>query len=157
MADLLQPKEFRVKDQAGTERVYTLSKFPAIQGREIVAKYPLSAMPKLGDYEVNEETMLKLMAFVTVDAGGQPLRLSTRALIDNHVPDWETLARIEIAMMEYNVSFFGNGQGSGFLDAIVKKAQALITSTLMDLSAQSSQKKPRRSTNSEPSTPSKMP
>ena len=138
---LLEPKEITVETQKGENRAYILSKFPAVQGREIIAKYPLSAMPKLGDYAVNEETMLKLMAFVAVPRdGGEPLPLSTRALVDNHVPDWETLARIEFAMMEYNVSFFGNGKGSTSLEAITKKAQAFLSQTLMDLSGQSSRK-----------------
>jgi len=138
---MIEPKEVTIETQGGESRTYVLSKFPAIQGREIIAKYPLSAMPKLGDYAVNEETMLKLMAFVAVPQDGrEPLKLTTRALVDNHVPDWETLARIEFSMMEYNVSFFGNGKGSTFLEAITQKAQALITKTLTDLSAQYSQK-----------------
>lgn len=145
---MLQPKEVTIETQAGETRVYVLSKFPAVQGREIIAKYPISAMPKLGDYAVNEETMLKLMSFVAVPREtGEPLRLTTRALVDNHVPDWETLARIEMAMMEYNCSFFGNGQGSTFFEAIARKAQALITKTLMDLSEQSSRRDKQRSTN----------
>lgn len=144
---MIEPKEITIETQRGESRVYVLSKFPAVQGREIIAKYPLSAMPKLGDYAVNEETMLKLMAFVAVPrTEGEPLLLSTRALVDNHVPDWETLARIEMAMMEYNVSFFGNGKGSTFLEAITAKAQAFLSKTLMDLSAQSSPKGKRRST-----------
>ena len=142
---MLEPKEVTIETQKGEKRVYVLSKFPAVQGREIIAKYPLSAMPKLGDYAVNEETMLKLMAFVGVPrAEGGPLLLSTRGLVDNHVPDWETLARIEVAMMEYNVSFFGNGKGSTFLEAITKKAQAFLSQTLMDLSGQSSPKGKQR-------------
>lgn len=137
---LLQPKEFKVKTPDGIEKTYVLSKFPAIQGREIIAKYPLSAMPKLGDYAVNEETMLKLMAFVGVTIGDNTLPLTTRTLVDNHVPDWETLARIEMAMMEYNCSFFANGRSLDFLTAIAQKAQALLSKTLMDLSAQSSRR-----------------
>lgn len=138
---MIEPKEVTIETQGGESRTFVLSKFPAIQGREIIAKYPLSAMPKLGDYAVNEETMLKLMAFVAVPQDGrEPLKLTTRALIDNHVPDWETLARIEVSMMEYNVSFFGNGKGSTFLEAITLKAQQFLSKTLTDLSAQYSQK-----------------
>lgn len=145
---MIDPKEITIESPNGTARVFVLSKFPAIQGREIIAKYPISAMPKLGDYAVNEETMLKLMSFVGVPRDtGEPLRLTTRALIDNHCGDWETLARVEMAMMEYNCSFFGNGKGSTFLEAITRKAQQLLTKTLTDLSAQSSPKEKRRSTN----------
>lgn len=139
---MIEPKEFEVNG-----KTFILSKFPAVQGREIVAKYPLSAMPKLGDYAVNEETMLKLMSFVGVPReSGEPLALTTRGLVDNHCKDWETLAKIEMAMMEYNCSFFGNGKGSTFLEAIAAKAQAFLSRTLMDLSAQSSPKAKRRST-----------
>lgn len=138
---MIQPKEITIETQGGESRTFILSKFPAIQGREIIAKYPLSAMPKLGDYAVNEETMLKLMAFVAVPQDGNPpLLLTTRALVNNHCPDWETLARVEVAMMEYNVSFFGNGKGSTFLEAITLKAQQFLSKTLMDLSGQFSQK-----------------
>jgi hypothetical protein len=139
---MLQPKEVTIKTQAGDERVYVLSKFPAVAGREIIAKYPMSAMPKLGDYKVNEETMLKLMAFVGVNIEGRqgPLMLSTRALVENHVPDWETLARIEVAMIEYNCSFFGNGKASSFFGLIEAKARQLLSQTLTDSLAQLSKK-----------------
>lgn len=144
---MIHPKEVTIETPGGESRTYVLSKFPAVQGREIVAKYPLSAVPKLGDYAVNEETMLKLMAFVGVSRPeGAPLMLTTRALVDNHVPDWETLARLEMAMLEYNVSFFGSGQASTFFEGIARKAQALLTQTLMDLSARSSQADKPRST-----------
>lgn len=131
---MIEPKEVEISGKR-----FVLSKFPAVQGREIVAKYPLSAMPKLGDYAVNEEVMLKLMSYVGVPRDtGEALRLTTTALVNNHCGDWETLARVEIAMMEYNVSFFGNGNASTFLEGIVQKAQALLSKTLMDLKAQSS-------------------
>lgn len=134
-------------------KVFILHKFPAVAGREIVAKYPLSGMPKLGDYKVNEETMLKLMAFVAVPIeGAAPQFLTTRQLVDNHLPSWETLAKVEWAMMEYNCSFFGNGRASTFFDGIAQKLPSMITSILTDLSQQLSAKSKQRSTNSEPST-----
>lgn len=136
---MIEPKELPLNG-----KTYLISKFPAIQGREIVAKYPLSAMPKLGDYAVNEETMLKLMAFVAVQTDNGPLMLTTKGLVNNHVPDWETLAKIEMAMLEYNCSFFGNGGASTLFEGFAKKLQASISQMLMDLSAQSSkQSKPR--------------
>lgn len=125
---------------------FILSKFPAVAGREIIAKYPISAIPKLGDYKVNEETMLKLMSFVAVsmEPGPRELCLSTTALIDNHVGSWETLAKIEMAMLEYNCSFFQNGRISTFLDDIAQKLPQWITRMLTDLLPPSSQiTKPR--------------
>ncbi len=136
---MIKPKEIVIETPEDGPRTYILSKWPAVQGREIIAKYPISAMPKLGDYDINAETMQKLMAFVGVPrATDEPLMLTTMALINNHVPDTETLLKIEVAMFEYNVSFFGNGKGSTFLEAITQKAQAFLSKTLTDLSQQSS-------------------
>lgn len=124
---MIEPKELEIDG-----KVFILSKFPAITGREIIAKYPVANMPKLGDYGVSEETMLKLMAFVAVKTDGEPIKLVTRALIDNHVPSWETLAKIEWSMMEYNCSFFQNGKVSTFLEGIAEKLPQLISKTLTD-------------------------
>lgn len=145
---MLQPKEAQIETQDGESKTFILSKFPAIEGREIVMNYPVSAMPRIGDYGVNQETMLKLMSYVAVPMpNGEPLRLTTKALVNNHVPDWETLARLEAAMMEYNCSFFQNGKISNFFAGIEAKAQALITSMLTDLSRQSSAPEKPQSTN----------
>lgn len=141
--NLIQPKEFRVVDQDGVERTYILSKFPAVEGREIIAKYPLSSLPKLGEYQINEEVMLKLMGHVAVDNAGTMLRLSTRALVNNHVPDFETLAKIEMAMLEYNVSFLRDGRISEYLQGFARKLQESTFQTLTDLLARlSPQEKP---------------
>lgn len=134
---MLEPKELPVKGQDGKERVYIISKFPAIAGREIVAKYPVSNIPKVGEYTQSEEVMLKLMAFVAIKLeDGREQLLTTRALVDNHVPDWEVLARLEWAMLEYNTSFFGDGLNSGFFESISQKAVAKISKTLTPLLAQ---------------------
>jgi hypothetical protein len=131
MSDLLEPVEREIELPEGGAKTFILSKFPAVAGREIITQYPTSAAPKIGSYSLNEELMLKLMSYVAVPMpDGKPLRLTTRALVDNHVPDFETLMRLEWAMMEYNCSFFRNGKMSGFLEALTEKAQALISSTL---------------------------
>lgn len=119
---------------------YILSKFPATVGREILTQYPTTAMPKVGDYKMNEELMLKLMSYVAVSTERGPLQLTTRALVDNHVPDAATLMKLEWAMMEKNFSFFANGKGSEFLAGLGEKVQALIIKTLTDFSQSSKAK-----------------
>lgn len=134
---MLEPKEITLTTQAGAEKTFILSKFPAVQGREIIAKYPLSNAPKLGDYAVSEETMMKLMAYVGVPvAAGNTLMLTTQALINNHAGDWLTLMKLEFHMLEYNCGFFGQGKNFGFLDNIGPKLRAWISPTLTDLLAQ---------------------
>ena len=138
---MIKPKQVTIETMDGEVREYTISRIPATHAREIVSQYPISAVPKIGDYKVNEAMMLKMLSYVTVTtAEGAELALTNRTLIDNHVPDWETLAKIEMAMVEYNTSFFSSGKSSSFFEGIGAKAQALITKTLTDLLAQSSQK-----------------
>lgn len=142
---LLNPVERTFTTREGVEKVYILSHFPAIQGREIIAQYPISAAPKIGDYATNEAIMRKLMAFVAVPTDQGPLQLSTDALINNHVPDPMTLARIEAAMLEYNLGFSIAEGLSTLSNAFGTTLQAWISKTLMGLSAQSSQPGGRRS------------
>lgn len=133
---MIQPKEIEIDGKS-----YIISKFPAVSGREIIAKYPLSGAPKIGDYKVNEETMLKLMCYVGIPRadGLQPLMLTTRSLVDNHVESWEALAKIEMAMMEYNCSFFQNGRISSFFESFAQKLPTWITKILTDSLDQLSQ------------------
>jgi hypothetical protein len=126
---------------------FILSKFPAVAGREIVAKYPLSAIPKIGDYEENQAVMLKLMSYVSIDNGATVIPLTTQALIDNHVGGWETLAKVEVAMMEYNVSFLANGRISSFFEEFAQMLPQWITSILIRLSERSSPMEKQPSTN----------
>lgn len=131
---MIEPKEITLTTQGGVERTYILSKFPAVAGREIVTKYPVSNIPKLGEYQQSEEVMLKLMAFIaSVASDGTQVALTTRALVDNHVPDWETLAKLEWSQLEYNTSFFGKGLNSDFFENFSQKAVTWISKTLTPL------------------------
>lgn len=138
---MIGEKETEIPLSGGESKTFILSKFAAVAGREIVTQYPISGLPKLGDYATNEALMLKIMAHVAVvQKEGPPLRLTTRALVDNHIRDWETLARLEWAMMEYNCSFFREGKASTFLDDILAKLPASISSILTHLLESSSPK-----------------
>ena len=150
MADLLKPKEVQIKDIDGNLHPFILSRLPALDSREILAKYPVSNIPKLGEYNASVEAMRLLMSYVAVPMDSGELRLTTKALIDNHVPDGEALLRLEFAMLEYNTSFFGNGGPSGFLEGLVKKHLPLIIQTLMDSLPPSSARDLPRAPNSKP-------
>lgn len=146
-------KEITLTKQDGTEVKFILAKFDAISGREIVTQYPISGMPKLGEYSTNEELMLKMMTFVYVDTGvGEPFALTTRVLVTNHVTDWELLMKLEWASMEYNCSFFEAGKVSGFFEDLAAKIPESISSILTPLLDSYFLKKPLPSKNSEPST-----
>lgn len=128
MANLIKPLEIEVKDIDGNLHKYTISRLPAVAGREILAKYLGGTMPKIGDYKDNHESMLKMMKYVAVEIDGQLQTLQTQALIDNHIPDTECLLRLEIEMIRHNTSFFGNAGSSNLLDFLLQKIKASIPS-----------------------------
>lgn len=145
---MIEPKQVTIVTQTGEERAYTISKFPAMAGREIITQYPVTAAPKIGDYKANQEMMLKLMAYVTVMAGDQPMPLGSQAAIDNHVPDWQTLMKLEKEVLEYNCSFFAQGKLLVFLETLAAQALPSIIKTLTDSLAQSLQADKQNTKNS---------
>lgn len=132
---MIEPKEIEIDGIT-----FILSKFPATAGRRIAALYPTSALPKVGDYELNEQTMYLLMKYVAVRKGDMDVQLTTQSLIDNHVGSFETLLKVEWAMMEYNCSFFQNGRISNFLEDFAQKLPTLILEMWTTLSQQLSAK-----------------
>ncbi|WP_109880313.1 hypothetical protein [Proteus mirabilis] len=132
---LIKPKEITVIDSDRQQHTFIISRLPATIGREILAKYPLSNAPKIGDYEVSKEAMLKMMAYVVVEKEGQEIYLKTSTLIDNHVPDGEALIRLELEMLKYNTSFFGNGGSQNFLQYLLGKLSGSLPSIIKTLMA----------------------
>jgi hypothetical protein len=139
MMPLIKPKVITVKDLDGVDRSYTISRFPTVDSREIITQYPVTGLPKIGDYKSNAELAAKIMCYVEVQPmQGEPIRLTTEALRNNHIPDGETHLRIEWEAMGYNTSFFGAGKTLSFLEGFKETLKAWILSILMDLSERSS-------------------
>lgn len=144
MADLMNPKTVFVKDKDGNSIGFIVGQFPAIAGREIAAKYPTSiaALAKQWEenqYGENEKIMLKAMSFVErIGPEGNTVRLTTAALIDNHVPDAECLMRLEKELLQHNFSFFEKFLSSAFSGNMLQNFVKLIMSTLTRSLQQSS-------------------
>lgn len=133
MSDLIKPQDVEIKDCEGNVKTFIISRIPAIPMREVMAKYPVSNIPKLGEYQASKEVMLLLMRYVAVRLeDGRELQLVNTALIDNHVTDGEQLLRIEYAMLQYNTSFFGQGDLSTFLRELIAKHLPSIIQTVTD-------------------------
>lgn len=156
--ELIEPKEVIVPDGNGQPRKFHVSKMPAWDGLEIMARYPTSlvtatAVPKLADWETIKDLQFKILKYVAVEINGRLLPLSTQALIDNHAGDWECLARLIAEEVKYNNRFFRDGTISRFFAEAFQIALAKISETLTQSSAPSSPTAKPASTNSEPSTP----
>lgn len=148
MAELLEPKELKITTQGGAEKVYIISKIPYMSGgREICTQFVTTALPKAGDYKLNEALSRKMFSFVAVRVDGADIRMTTDDLINNHVPDFQTGIRLEKEMLEYNFGFFEQEKISAFLKAAATKAQAWLMPILSQLQQQSLKKDGQHSTN----------
>lgn len=143
---MIKPKEITIKDSDGVEKTFIISKIPAVDARKVLAMYPMANMPKVGDYATSEEAMYILMKYVAVQVNEErEQQLTSRALIDNHVSDGEQLMRLEMAMLQYNTSFFQQGGNSDFLGTIIRKYLPLIIQTATDSLPQSLRQATQRS------------
>lgn len=115
-------------------RTYHLNKFPPVAGRSIITQYPITAIVQNRDYERNEAVMLKLMGFVEViTIDGTPQPLSTPALIDNHVRDWEDLVKLEMETLKFNCPFMEDPEfASGIFQSIGLKATDYLVGIFTD-------------------------
>lgn len=148
MADLIKPKTVTIKDLDGDELTFRIGRFPSTEGREIITQYPISGMPKLGDYRINAELSRKMMTYIeAVPSQGEPIRLTTQALVDNHTHDGETLLRLEWEAMGHNTSFFGRGKTLSFLSGFRESLTPFLMKMLTGLSEALSQAAKQRSTN----------
>lgn len=126
--NLIKPEEFKIN-----EKTFILSRFPASKGRELMAKYVMSAVPKLGDYDANHKIMLEILSYVVaVTKKGEYYKLVNSTAIDKHVEDWQELMQLEIAVLEYNQNFFPRGQILNLLKTLKQAAEQLLAGISME-------------------------
>ena len=84
---------------------FVLHKIPPFQGRAIMILYAPGedGIVKAG---ASQEGLLKMMNYVSVKTGEgkNEIALSTEALINNHLPDTQTLLKLEAEMLDFNFS-----------------------------------------------------
>ena len=147
MSDLIKPKDIECTSVDGDVITYRISRFPATDAREIITGYLKAATPNSGDYNASKALMKKLMSYVAaINANGDEIRLRSESLINNHVPDFDTLATIEHQTLEYNSNFFNIGKISQSLNQFEGMVKQLITKTSTHSSEQSSAKAEQPST-----------
>lgn len=146
--DLIEQKEITITTQSGVEKVFVLSKIPYMSGgREICSQFITSAMPKVGEYKLNEELSIKMFGFIAAKVGDAQVRLQTREIINNHVLDFQTGLRLEKEMLEYNFGFFDQEKIQKFLRDLGAKFQLSLMPILTQLQQQFSKKDAPPSTN----------
>lgn len=145
--NLIEPIEKEING-----KTFILSKFPAWDGREIIAKYAVGFIDKLNDYDKNKEIALKLMKYVAVPVGETAILVSNEKIINSHIPSWSTQVKLEAAMLDYNEFFFPVGNVLNLLEDLGREFQQKISKTSMASSAALSQVGKPLSENSKQST-----
>lgn len=141
MSELRRPKEITLRDLDGQEHTYRIGRWPAIPGLRIVAMLPGNVASFREKFPHLETLALDMLRFVEVDKFGpdgevHTIRLTSSALIDNHVPDVETLIMLGIASVNHNTSLFRDG-GQRILDSLATWATGFLQTFTQTLTASS--------------------
>lgn len=127
--DLIEPKSITLKKSGE----FLISKLPCLVGREVLVKYPVSLVPKIGDYATSEEMCIRLMSFVEKVTPQRNIRLSDATLINQHVAPGGEIWLLEKEMLMYNFDFLEDGTASAFLEMWKSKAESKATKILTNL------------------------
>lgn len=115
-----------------TVKTYSVHKFSPLDGREILAGYPLAILGKEHTYQNNAKAMRNLMRYCSILTGegeGEQVHLVGDALINEHVPDWWTLVQLEYACLKYNCSFL---EGTDLVSTVKTSMASMLTNLLQE-------------------------
>lgn len=132
MTELKKPIEVSVADQEGNLKTFTISRLPALVGREVMAKYISGNSPKIGEYDISEEAMLLLFKYIEFEG----IRLINKDLINNHVSDSTQLITLEFRMLQYNSNLLGGSGKKNILDVLIDKLMVRLIPHLGGLTEQ---------------------
>jgi hypothetical protein len=124
-------KQVTILDGQANEVVFNVHKFSPLDGRKIIAGYPLALLGSSHTYASNEEAMRQLLFYcsVTVEGEEEPVHLTDAALVNTHVPDWWTLVQLEFECLKFNCSFL---EGQDLYNA----AKGVMTELLRNIVAE---------------------
>lgn len=119
-----------------TVKTYSVHKFSPLDGREILAGYPLAVLAKEHTYQNNAKAMRNLMRYCSIatsidtESGGtEQTHLTDDALINEHVPDWWTLVQLEYACLKFNCSFL---EGTDLVTTVKNSMASMLTNLLQE-------------------------
>lgn len=154
---LIDPKDITLTDTKGVDHHYRISRIPYLDGgREVCSQFETTAQAVTGNYAENEklaEKMFKYVAVIMED--GRELQLTTRQMINNHIPDFTTGILLEEEMVSHNLGFSLAGKVQKSHQDLSASIKQWITSILTPSPDASPAPDSAPCTNSEPSTPSK--
>jgi hypothetical protein len=146
--ELLQTKTVEINGYK-----FVISKMPCTVAQEVIFKLPTGLIPLISQFSQSEEMAFKMLSYcerVYTD-GRANVGLISRALIDNHVPDFDTLIKLEEECLKFNFDFFEQGKVLSFLNKGLSLAESKASGILTDLLDKLLSADVQRFTNSEQS------
>ena len=147
-ANLIAPKLIEIN---GCK--FIISKMPCTVAQEVIVQLPAGFIPIINNFSKSQEMAFKMLSYcerVYDDRANVPL--ISKELIDNHVPDFNTLIKLETACINHNYDFFENGAVWNFLTKGLCRAESSLSKILMDSLDKLLQAEKQHSTNSKQST-----
>ena len=126
---LLEPKNIVINGYK-----FVISKMPCTVAQEVLLRLPAGLLPLVKNFSQSEEMAFKMLSYCErcyEDKANVPL--ISKTVIDNHVPDFDTLIRLEQECIAYNYDFFQNGKVWTSLNKIVSLAESKASGILTDL------------------------
>lgn len=127
---LLDPKTVEINGYK-----FVISKMPCTVAQEVIFKLPTGLVPLLSNFSQAEDMAFKMLSYCErIYEDGRPnVGLISKEIIDNHVPDFDTLVKLETECINYNYDFFGNGKLLDFLNKGVCLVESKASGILTDL------------------------
>ncbi len=126
---LLNPKDVEINGFK-----FIISQMPCTVAQEVAFKLPPGLIPIMGNFTQAEEMYVKMLSFCErVYDDGRHIKLINKDIIDNHVPDFQTLLLLEREVIEYNYGFFDTEKLLTLLNGLLSRAESSVSKILMDL------------------------
>ena len=126
---LLKPKQIEIK---GVK--FIISQLPCTVAQEIAVKLPPGVLPIVGNFTQAEEMYVKMLSYCErLYDDGRHVKLISKDIIDNNVPDFETLLLLEREVIEYNYGFFDIEKVLSLLNGFLSRVESSSSKMLTDL------------------------
>jgi len=140
-------KEYKIKEVPPIEaqeyklielssKQYRIDKMDVFDTRRVCMTYPVNLLPKVGEYNQNEEMFRLLMKYVEVNINGNWVKLDNDELIRQHVEPMDCFL-LEKEVVDLTTGFFTSGKLQDFTMDILNLALQNVITTLMESLAQS--------------------
>ena len=126
---LLSPKEVTINGCR-----FLISRMPCMTAQEVIVRIPAGILPLINQYTISEEMVVKMLSCCQRMYDDKPnVPLISKEIINNHVPDFDTLLQLENECLKYNYDFFNQGKVLTFLAQGLSRVESSLSGILTDL------------------------